>query len=250
MTTRPKKKKRKARRKTAKKTRGRKPARLRAKVARKRAKTAKAAKRAPPKKAGAPGKKPGGALRRPLASAGRRFKSERPGRIARGRVTPRRGPPRSAAAVPRVPGVIVSRTLVELHAGMLTPAALRFIADLHRAFEAARVGMLAAYARDDGEPHPRSWHTIEARLTVDRAPVAAALLEFGLHAFHKAAGDAAVVYELPPLWSVDEARLWNDLFAFAHERLGIPSGTLRATIPAPISDELHEILSDYLAAPD
>ncbi len=84
----------------------------------------------------------------------------------------------------------------------------------------------------------RGWHLGQAHVTVDGEPVSASLFDFGLHLFH--AGRAALergagpcmgpYYYLPKLESHLEARLWNDAFVFGQEALGIPVGTIRATV--------------------
>ena len=84
----------------------------------------------------------------------------------------------------------------------------------------------------------RGWHLEQAHVTVDRQPVSASLFDFGLHLFH--AGRAAIeggagpalgpYYYLPKLESHLEARLWNDAFVFGQDALGIPQGTIRATV--------------------
>ena len=76
-----------------------------------------------------------------------------------------------------------------------------------------------------------------------------ALVDFGLYFFHNAAelinrGSGPYFY-LPKMESHLEARLWNDVFAFAQERLGIPHGTVRATVlieTIPAAFEMDEIL--------
>ena len=81
---------------------------------------------------------------------------------------------------------------------------------------------------------PRGWHLDEAHLRVDGAPASASLVDFGLYVFHNAharlARGTAPYFYLPKLESHLEARLWNDVFTFAQERLGIPHGTIRATV--------------------
>ncbi len=81
---------------------------------------------------------------------------------------------------------------------------------------------------------PRGWHLVEKHVQVDGAPIAAALFDFGLAFFHNAAALIArgtgPYYYLPKLESHLEARLWNDVFVFAQEQLGIPRGTIRATV--------------------
>jgi malate synthase len=81
---------------------------------------------------------------------------------------------------------------------------------------------------------PRGWHLTEKHVTVDGAPVSGSLFDFGLYFFHNARelidrGSGPYFY-LPKLESHREARLWNDVFLFAQERLGIPRGTIRATV--------------------
>src|SRR5438093_1529820 len=81
---------------------------------------------------------------------------------------------------------------------------------------------------------PRGWHLLEAHLRVDGEPVSASLFDFGLYLFHcgqrqRDAGSGPYFY-LPKLESHLEARLWNDVFVFAQEKLSIPRGTIRATV--------------------
>jgi malate synthase len=347
-TKRKKKTRKNAPKKTAKKiagkTRGKKPAR------RKAARPARAAK-SRVKRNG-----PARPMRRPLASAGRRLKSV--ARRARPRVMARRRALKPLAGVPRVTGVTIKGKLGPRYREILSPPALRFLADLHRAFEAARERALAARAeqqerydagalpdfrpetkgvRDDPDwrvapipedladrrveitgpvdrkmiinalnsganvymadfedansptwanniegqinlkdrwagkldftdpetrkdyklgptpavliVRPRGWHLTEDHLTVDGEPISGALFDFGLYFFHNAqaqrtAGTRPYFY-LPKLETHEEARLWNEVFVFAQERLGIPNGTLRATVlieTLPAAFEMEEIL--------
>ncbi|MEU6233930.1 malate synthase A [Kitasatospora sp. NPDC047058] len=81
---------------------------------------------------------------------------------------------------------------------------------------------------------PRGWHLDEQHLLVDGRPAVGALVDFGLYLFHCgrpqiAAGSGPYFY-LPKLENHLEARLWNDVFTFAQEELGIPHGTVRATV--------------------
>jgi malate synthase len=81
---------------------------------------------------------------------------------------------------------------------------------------------------------PRGWHLVERHLEVDDAPVSASLFDFGLYLFHNGAerlarGSGPYFY-LAKLESHREARLWNDAFAFAQQALGIPAGSIRATV--------------------
>ncbi|MDQ3950974.1 MAG: malate synthase A, partial [Gemmatimonadota bacterium] len=81
---------------------------------------------------------------------------------------------------------------------------------------------------------PRGWHLSEAHVAVDGNSVAASLFDFGLYFFHNARelldrGTGPYFY-LPKMESHLEARLWNDVFNFAQDALGIPRGTVRATV--------------------
>ena len=81
---------------------------------------------------------------------------------------------------------------------------------------------------------PRGWHLHERHMLVDGEPVSASLFDFGLYLFHCGqrqldAGSGPYFY-LPKLESHLEARLWNDVFLFAQERVSIPRGTIRATV--------------------
>ena len=96
---------------------------------------------------------------------------------------------------------------------------------------------------------PRGWHFDERHLLVDGEPAVAALVDFGLHFFHNADGAAGnghgPYFYLPKMESHLEARLWNDVFIFAQDYLGIPQGTVRATVlieTIPAAFEMDEIL--------
>jgi malate synthase len=81
---------------------------------------------------------------------------------------------------------------------------------------------------------PRGWHLSERHVLVDGEPASASLFDFGLHLFHN--GSATVergsgpYYYLPKLESHLEARLWNDVFRHAQDAVGLPQGTIRATV--------------------
>src|SRR5213596_1963902 len=81
---------------------------------------------------------------------------------------------------------------------------------------------------------PRGWHLVEKHLTVDGQPISASLFDFGLTFFRTAtklaASGSGPYFYLPKLESHLEARLWNDVFVFAQDALGIPRGTIRATV--------------------
>jgi malate synthase len=96
---------------------------------------------------------------------------------------------------------------------------------------------------------PRGWHLLEKHLLVDGAPVAGAIVDFGLFLFHNAKAlidrGSGPYFYLPKLESHREARLWNDIFVRAQETLGIPNGTIKATVLVetfPAAFEMDEIL--------
>ena len=81
---------------------------------------------------------------------------------------------------------------------------------------------------------PRGWHMVERHFEVDGAPMSASLFDFGLYLFRnherlKGIGSGPYFY-LPKLESHLEARLWNRVFELAQDTLGIPRGTVRATV--------------------
>ena len=296
--------------------------------------------------------------RRPLVGPARRAKPLAVRGPARARVTVRPRVAKRLAAAPRVDGVAIKAPLGPRYAEVLTPAALRFLADLHREFEAPRERLLAARAeqqerydagelpdfrsdtrgiRDDADwgvapippdlqnrrveitgpvdrkmivnalnsganvfmadfedansptfannlegqinlkdrwagkleftdpgnrkhyklgdnpavliVRPRGWHLVEEHLTVDGEPISASLFDFGLYFFHNAQAQIAAgtgpYFYLPKLETQEEARLWNEVFVFAQERLGIPNGTIKATVlieTLPAAFEMEEIL--------
>jgi malate synthase len=110
------------------------------------------------------------------------------------------------------------------------------------------------YALHDGElativVRPRGWHLTEKHLLVDGDRCAGSLVDFGLYLFHCARRQldrgAGPYFYLPKLESHLEARLWNDVFVHAQDRLGIPRGTIRATVlieTFPAAFEMDEIL--------
>lgn len=96
---------------------------------------------------------------------------------------------------------------------------------------------------------PRGWHLEERHLTFEGRPVPGALVDFGLYFFHNAKrlielGKGPYFY-LPKTESHLEARLWNDIFVFAQDYVGIPQGTVRATVlieTITAAYEMEEIL--------
>jgi len=96
---------------------------------------------------------------------------------------------------------------------------------------------------------PRGWHLPEKHLVVDGMAMSASLFDFGLFFFHNAAALLAQgtrpYFYLPKMQSHLEARLWNDVFVFAQQRLGLAQGTARATVlieTLPAAFEMDEIL--------
>jgi malate synthase len=96
---------------------------------------------------------------------------------------------------------------------------------------------------------PRGWHLPERHLLIDSEPVAGALFDFGLYFFHCAprllANGSGPYFYLPKLESHREARLWNAVFNFAQDALGIERGTIKATVlieTLPAAFEMDEIL--------
>jgi len=103
---------------------------------------------------------------------------------------------------------------------------------------------------------PRGWHLQEKHWLLDGVPVPGAFVDFGLYLFHNAAelkarGTGPYFY-LPKLESHLEARLWNDVFSFAEDRLGIAHGSIKATVlietilAAFEMDEILWELKDYI----
>jgi malate synthase len=96
---------------------------------------------------------------------------------------------------------------------------------------------------------PRGWHLVEEHVHVDGEPVSASIFDFALYFFHNAnealqRGTGPYFY-LPKMESHVEARLWNDIFVRAQDELGVPHGSIRATVLIETilaSFEMHEIL--------
>jgi malate synthase len=96
---------------------------------------------------------------------------------------------------------------------------------------------------------PRGWHLDERHIEVGGRRAVGALVDFGLYFFHNAKAllerGRGPYFYLPKLESHREARLWNDVFTHAQETLGIPHGTIRATVlieTIPAAFEMDEIL--------
>ena len=110
------------------------------------------------------------------------------------------------------------------------------------------------YALHEGElativVRPRGWHLPEKHILVDGERTSGSLVDFGLYLFHctelQRQRGAGPYFYLPKMESHLEARLWNDVFVLAQERLDIPRGTIRATVlieTYPAAFEMEEIL--------
>jgi malate synthase len=81
---------------------------------------------------------------------------------------------------------------------------------------------------------PRGWHLLEKHFLADGQPISGSLFDFGLYFFHNAkellGRGAGPYFYLPKLESHLEARLWNDVFNFSQDYIGIPRGSIRATV--------------------
>ncbi|HEY3812741.1 MAG TPA: malate synthase A [Caulobacteraceae bacterium] len=96
---------------------------------------------------------------------------------------------------------------------------------------------------------PRGWHLPEKHVTVDGAPMSGGLFDLGLYLFHNAkaaiAQGSGPYFYLPKMESRLEARLWNDVFVYAQEILGLAQGTIKVTVlieTLPAAFEMDEIL--------
>ncbi len=81
---------------------------------------------------------------------------------------------------------------------------------------------------------PRGWHLVEKHVLIDGKPVSGGIFDFGLYFFHNAKAlldrGTGPYFYLPKLENHLEARLWNDIFVMAQQELGIPRGTIKATV--------------------
>jgi malate synthase len=81
---------------------------------------------------------------------------------------------------------------------------------------------------------PRGWHLDEKHITIDGEPISGGIFDFALYFFHNArellARGSGPYFYLPKMESHLEARLWNDIFVMAQAELGIPNGTIKATV--------------------
>jgi len=81
---------------------------------------------------------------------------------------------------------------------------------------------------------PRGWHLPEKHVRVDGKPMSGSIFDFGLYFFHNAkellARGSGPYFYLPKMESHLEARLWNDIFVEAQKKLGVPQGSIKATV--------------------
>ena len=81
---------------------------------------------------------------------------------------------------------------------------------------------------------PRGWHLEERHVMVDGEPMSGGLFDFGLVFFHNAkallAAGSGPYFYLPKMESHLEARLWNDVFTYAEKTVGVPHGSIKATV--------------------
>ncbi len=81
---------------------------------------------------------------------------------------------------------------------------------------------------------PRGWHLVEKHVLIDGKPVSGGIFDFALYFFHNAKklieNGTGPYFYLPKLENHLEARLWNDIFVLAQQELGIPQGTIKATV--------------------
>jgi malate synthase len=96
---------------------------------------------------------------------------------------------------------------------------------------------------------PRGWHLDERHVRIDGRPVAGGLFDFGMYFFNSGppliASGLAPFFYLPKMESHREARLWNDVFDYAEDRVGMERGTIKATVlieTLPAAFEMDEIL--------
>jgi len=102
---------------------------------------------------------------------------------------------------------------------------------------------------------PRGWHLQERHLLVDGEPVSASIFDFALHFFHNAkellSRGTGPYFYLPKMESHLEARLWNEIFDFSQQTLGIRAGSIKATVlieTIMAAFEMEEILYELRTA--
>ncbi len=77
---------------------------------------------------------------------------------------------------------------------------------------------------------PRGWHLPEKHVLVDGEPMSGSLFDFGLYFFHNGQHPKGRFFYIPKLEHYLEARLWNEVFNFAQDKIGVPRGSIKATI--------------------
>jgi malate synthase len=98
---------------------------------------------------------------------------------------------------------------------------------------------------------PRGWHLVEKHVLIDGRQVSGSLFDFALYFYHNAkellARGTGPYFYLPKMESYLEARLWNDVFNLAQDKLGVPRGSIRATVlieTIPAAFQMDEILHE------
>jgi malate synthase len=96
---------------------------------------------------------------------------------------------------------------------------------------------------------PRGWHMQEAHALMNGAPMSAGIFDFGLYIFHNAkaliSGGKGPYFYLPKMESMEEAKLWDDIFTYSEKALGLTHGTIKVTVlieTLPAAFEMDEIL--------
>lgn len=96
---------------------------------------------------------------------------------------------------------------------------------------------------------PRGWHLPERRLEIDGREASGSLFDLGLYVFHNARAaleqGSGPYFYLPKLEHWEEAKLWDEVLAFAESRLDLPHGACKATVlieTLPAAFQMHEIL--------
>jgi len=96
---------------------------------------------------------------------------------------------------------------------------------------------------------PRGWHMTEAHVLLDGQPISAGIFDFGLYVFHNAkellAKGTGPYFYLPKMETMEEAKLWDDLFSYSERVLGLTHGTIKVTVlieTLPAAFQMDEIL--------
>ena len=101
---------------------------------------------------------------------------------------------------------------------------------------------------------PRGWHLPEAHIRVDGQEVSGSMFDFSMYFYHNALNlvkrGSGPYFYLPKMESHKEARLWNDIFVYSQQRIGLPVGTVRCTVlieTIPAVFEMDEIIYELRA---